>query len=36
MELGVNDYLGKPYSEEGLLAVLRQYTAKKLTESGKT
>ncbi len=35
MELGVNDYLGKPYSEEGLLAVLRQYTAKKLLESGK-
>ncbi len=35
MELGVNDYLGKPYSEEGLLAVLRQHTAKKLTESGK-
>lgn len=30
MELGVNDYLGKPYSEEGLLAVLRQHTAKKL------
>ena len=35
MELGVNDYLGKPYSEEGLLAVLRQHTAKKLLESGK-
>ncbi|MEN9670128.1 MAG: hypothetical protein RL018_405 [Pseudomonadota bacterium] len=29
MELGVNDYLGKPYSEEGLLAVLRQHTSKK-------
>ncbi|MEO6292355.1 MAG: response regulator, partial [Burkholderiaceae bacterium] len=26
-ELGVNDYLGKPYSEEGLLAVLRQHTS---------
>lgn len=25
-ELGVNNYLGKPYSEEGLLAVLRQHT----------
>ena len=35
MELGVNDYLGKPYSEEGLLAVLRQHTAKKLNESEK-
>ena len=27
-ELGVNDYLGKPYSEEALLAVLRQHTAQ--------
>jgi chemosensory pili system protein ChpA (sensor histidine kinase/response regulator) len=35
MELGVNDYLGKPYSEEGLLAVLRQHTAKKLNEPEK-
>ena len=35
MELGVNDYLGKPYSEEGLLAVLRQHTAKKLSGSDK-
>ena len=25
-ELGVDNYLGKPYSEEGLLAVLRQHT----------
>ena len=33
MELGVNAYLGKPYSEEGLLTVLRQHTAKKLSES---
>jgi chemosensory pili system protein ChpA (sensor histidine kinase/response regulator) len=35
MQLGVNDYLGKPYSEEGLLAVLRQYTAKNLSEPAK-
>ena len=35
MELGVNDYLGKPYSEEGLLAVLRQHTAKKQIEAEK-
>jgi chemosensory pili system protein ChpA (sensor histidine kinase/response regulator) len=35
MALGVNDYLGKPYSEEGLLAVLRQHTAKKINESEK-
>jgi chemosensory pili system protein ChpA (sensor histidine kinase/response regulator) len=35
MQLGVNDYLGKPYSEEGLLAVLRQHTAKKLNEPAK-
>jgi chemosensory pili system protein ChpA (sensor histidine kinase/response regulator) len=35
MELGVNAYLGKPYSEEGLLTVLRQHTAKKLGESEK-
>ena len=35
MELGVNAYLGKPYSEEGLLTVLRQHTAKKLSESEK-
>lgn len=35
MELGVNDYLGKPYSEEGLLAVLRQHTAKKPSEPEK-
>jgi chemosensory pili system protein ChpA (sensor histidine kinase/response regulator) len=33
MDLGVNDYLGKPYSEEGLLAVLRQHTAKKQEDS---
>jgi chemosensory pili system protein ChpA (sensor histidine kinase/response regulator) len=35
MELGVNDYLGKPYSEEGLLTVLRQHTAHLRTESEK-
>lgn len=35
MELGVNDYLGKPYSEEGLLTVLRQHTAPKLVEAEK-
>lgn len=33
IQLGVNDYLGKPYSEEGLLAVLRHYTTKKIDES---
>jgi chemosensory pili system protein ChpA (sensor histidine kinase/response regulator) len=30
-ELGVDNYLGKPYSEEGLLAVLRQHTAQAKT-----
>jgi chemosensory pili system protein ChpA (sensor histidine kinase/response regulator) len=35
MELGVNDYLGKPYSEEGLLTVLRQHTAHLRAESEK-
>ena len=35
MELGVNDYLGKPYSEEGLLTVLRKHTAQKLVEPEK-
>ena len=35
MELGVNDYLGKPYSEEGLLTVLRQHTAQKVAEPEK-
>jgi chemosensory pili system protein ChpA (sensor histidine kinase/response regulator) len=35
MELGVNDYLGKPYSEEGLLTVLRQHTAQKIVEAEK-
>jgi chemosensory pili system protein ChpA (sensor histidine kinase/response regulator) len=35
MELGVDAYLGKPYSEEGLLTVLRQHTATKPSESEK-
>jgi chemosensory pili system protein ChpA (sensor histidine kinase/response regulator) len=26
MELGVNEYMGKPYQEEQLLAMIRQYT----------
>lgn len=26
MELGVNEYMGKPYQEEQLLALIRQYT----------
>ena len=25
MELGVNNYLGKPYSEEELLSLVRHY-----------
>jgi chemosensory pili system protein ChpA (sensor histidine kinase/response regulator) len=29
MELGVNDYLGKPYSEEALLTILRLHTKQK-------
>ncbi len=28
-ELGVNEYMGKPYQEEQLLAVIRTYTQKK-------
>ncbi len=28
MEIGVNEYMGKPYQEEQLLALIRQYTAK--------
>lgn len=32
MDLGVNEYLGKPYSEEGLLTILRRHTAPKLAE----
>lgn len=35
MELGVNDYLGKPYSEEGLLAILRQHTAVPSSDTAK-
>ncbi len=35
MELGVNHYLGKPYSEEELLALVRRYcTAEQLVEAG--
>jgi len=30
-ELGVNHYLGKPYSEEELLALVRQYTSQAVT-----
>jgi len=26
MELGVNEYMGKPYQEEQLMALIRQYT----------
>jgi chemosensory pili system protein ChpA (sensor histidine kinase/response regulator) len=32
LELGVNNYLGKPYSEEGLLTVLRELTQPKLNK----
>ena len=35
MQSFLNAYLGKPYSEEGLLTVLRQHTAKKPSESEK-
>ncbi len=28
MELGVNEYMGKPYQEEQLLVMIRQYTRK--------
>lgn len=35
MELGVNHYLGKPYSEEELLALVRRYCAtEQLVEAG--
>ncbi|HMS27636.1 MAG TPA: Hpt domain-containing protein [Burkholderiaceae bacterium] len=30
MSLGANEYLGKPYSEDGLLTILRKYTHKSL------
>ena len=33
MELGVDEYLGKPYSEEGLLTILRHHTAPKIAKS---
>ncbi len=29
IELGVNEYMGKPYQEEQLLALIRQYTKRK-------
>jgi len=32
MELGVNHYLGKPYSEEQLLSLMQQYTHLKTAE----
>ena len=31
MSLGANEYLGKPYSEDGLLTILRKYTQKSLS-----
>jgi len=31
MSLGANEYLGKPYSEEGLLTILRMYTQQTLS-----
>jgi len=33
MELGVNHYLGKPYSEEQLLDLMQQYTHLKTAEA---
>jgi chemosensory pili system protein ChpA (sensor histidine kinase/response regulator) len=30
LELGVNEYMGKPYQEEQLLQMIRQYTTKKM------
>jgi len=33
MELGVNHYLGKPYSEEQLLGLMQQYTHLKTAEA---
>ena len=32
MELGVNEYMGKPYQEEQLLALIRQYTKQRLRQ----
>ncbi len=28
LELGVNEYMGKPYQEEQLLALIRRYTTE--------
>jgi chemosensory pili system protein ChpA (sensor histidine kinase/response regulator) len=30
IELGVNEYMGKPYQEEQLLALIKRYTAEKV------
>jgi chemosensory pili system protein ChpA (sensor histidine kinase/response regulator) len=30
-ELGVNEYLGKPYQEDELMRLLKQYLAEKAT-----
>jgi chemosensory pili system protein ChpA (sensor histidine kinase/response regulator) len=30
-ELGVNEYLGKPYQEDELLRLIKQYLAEKVT-----
>jgi chemosensory pili system protein ChpA (sensor histidine kinase/response regulator) len=30
-ELGVNEYLGKPYQEEELLKLVRQYVGERVT-----
>jgi chemosensory pili system protein ChpA (sensor histidine kinase/response regulator) len=30
LELGVNAYMGKPYQEEQLLALIRQYTSRQV------
>ena len=34
MELGVNHYLGKPYSEDELLRLVRQYCAVQTAVDG--
>ncbi len=31
IELGVNEYMGKPYQEEQLLTLIRQYTTRQAT-----
>jgi chemosensory pili system protein ChpA (sensor histidine kinase/response regulator) len=30
-ELGVNEYLGKPYQEDELIRLIKQYLAEKVT-----